>query len=621
MRFRNPSAALLAVCLLATGVSAQTIPLWNQVAGYTVNTGLAGPSSGPVLAVWYAAGGTRLLVETEAHKVFETIDFQQWKLNSADTLPPAFPIPPATTKPESGIQIVTTGSRRYSVTRGGIFGSDDGRAWTNLTGFDGASIIGDGFSALAVSPSNPLDIAAANLSGVWRSLDGGLSWQSLNDNLPNLDARSLTGQRTVVLARYVLRTGIPVDPQLAAVTAGKWAPIDGVAPESLLRSALAAKYRIAATAAAQSGSMIYAGTADGRVFAGADDAGLTAAPLEGAGVITRIWVDSTNPQAALAISGEKLYRTTSGGKFWDDVTGSLPGGKIHGIAADSSASIVYAATDNGVFSGRVVLNAADRVPTAWRSVTGNLPIASAWDARLNVDGTLTVLLEGYGVWEAPAPHRTQAPRLVNGADLSDRAAAPGSLISILGANVKQASSGQNVYPVLLSSDQSSQLQVPFEVAPGTLQLAVQRDGGGLWTAPLNVKQASPAIFVDADGAPMIMDAASGLVIDAGTPVRGGSTIQVLATGLGRVTPDWPTGVPAPVDSPPTVTVPVTAFLDGTPIRVTRATLAPTYVGNYLVELQIPTIVNRGASELRIVENGEESNRVKLFLEPGLTGEK
>jgi uncharacterized protein (TIGR03437 family) len=74
-----------------------------------------------------------------------------------------------------------------------------------------------------------------------------------------------------------------------------------------------------------------------------------------------------------------------------------------------------------------------------------------------------------------------------------------------------------------------------------------------------------------------------------------------------------------VDSPPAVVAPVTAYLDGTPIRVTRATLAPTLVGNYLVELEIPAIVNRGVSELRIVVNGEESNRVKLYLDPGPMG--
>jgi uncharacterized protein (TIGR03437 family) len=62
---------------------------------------------------------------------------------------------------------------------------------------------------------------------------------------------------------------------------------------------------------------------------------------------------------------------------------------------------------------------------------------------------------------------------------------------------------------------------------------------------------------------------------------------------------------------------VTAFLDGAPVSVTRATLAPGYIGYYVVELQIPAIVNRGTAELRIVMNGEESNRVKLYLESDL----
>jgi uncharacterized protein (TIGR03437 family) len=133
--------------------------------------------------------------------------------------------------------------------------------------------------------------------------------------------------------------------------------------------------------------------------------------------------------------------------------------------------------------------------------------------------------------------------------------------------------------------------------------------------PLTVKETSPAIFVDAEGAPLILDGSSGLVVDPNVAVHAGSLVQVLATGLGKVTPDWPTGIPAPLDSPPAVKGTVTAFLDGTPVEVTRATLAPGYIGYYLVELRIPSIVNRGTSELRILMNGEASNRVKVYLEP------
>jgi len=594
---------------------AQTAPAWVPVAGRTWNAGLAGPASGPVQSVWFSRDGNRLFVQTESGRVFETTaapgsaNVQGWKLNSTDVVPVHPARPTELTRPESGILISTSGTRRYSLTRTNIFGSDDGRSWVNLTGLDGHSILGDGFSALVVSPADSSDIVAANQQGVWRSLDGGLSWQGINEDLPNMTARSLAGQRTIVMA----------DERQASLTAGKWTLIDGVAPEALLRRTLAARSGRATSAASQSGPVIYAGAADGRVAVSVDNGATWTESQDAiganAGPVDHIWIDPANPQAALAVAGVHLYRTTSGGRFWDDVTGTLAVGEIHGIAADSSAGVVYAATDHGVYSGRVSLNAADLVPARWAPISGDLPIATAWDARLNSDGTLTVLLDGYGVYEAPAPHRAQAPRIVNGADMTDRAAAPGSLISVLGANVKQARSGQNSYKILLAADQSSQLQVPFEVMPGTLQLAIETSNG-FWTAPLNVKQAAPAIFVDADGTPMVLDAASGLVIDSGTALRAGSLVQVLATGLGRVTPEWPTGVPAPVDSPPAVAAAVTAYLDGTPIRVTRATLAPTLIGNYLVELQLPSIVDRGVGELRIVVNGEESNRVKIYLESG-----
>jgi uncharacterized protein (TIGR03437 family) len=344
-----------------------------------------------------------------------------------------------------------------------------------------------------------------------------------------------------------------------------------------------------------------------------DSGGATGTGTTGNGV-ARIWVDGERPDVALAASGARLFRTVNGGLFWDEVTGALPPGQIHGIAADRSAGVAYVATDSGVYAGSLSLNDAGGAAGHWVSIARDLPVAPAWDVVLNADDTLTVALDGYGVFESPAPYRTRTVRLVSGADLTDRAAAPGSLVSVLGAKVATVSNQGIVYPVLASSDQSSQLQVPFEAAVGTFSLAL--DGASdRWTVPLTVKNAAPAIFVDADGSPLILDAASSLVLDPKIAVYAGSTVQILATGLGKVTPDWPTGVPAPLDAPPTVAGTVTAFLDGRQIEVTRAALAPGYVGYYLVELQIPAIVNRGASEFRIVMNGEESNRVKLYLEP------
>jgi uncharacterized protein (TIGR03437 family) len=64
-----------------------------------------------------------------------------------------------------------------------------------------------------------------------------------------------------------------------------------------------------------------------------------------------------------------------------------------------------------------------------------------------------------------------------------------------------------------------------------------------------------------------------------------------------------------------VVAPVRAFLDGAPLQVTRSSLMPGYVGFYLIEVQLPAIVNAGSSELFVSASGQESNRVQLWIEP------
>ena len=49
---------------------------------------------------------------------------------------------------------------------------------------------------------------------------------------------------------------------------------------------------------------------------------------------------------------------------------------------------------------------------------------------------------------------------------------------------------------------------------------------------------------------MLLDADSGLMLDAMTTAHAGSRIQILASGLGRVTPEWPAGLAAPAENPP-----------------------------------------------------------------------
>lgn len=614
---RPSTLVVLALASFGTSAaSAQTAPGqttgWHRVGGTSVAEGLAGPAGGPVNQVWFSASGDRLLARTDSGRVFETANADAsavaWNLNTTDAPPRPHASTPGELTPEAGAQVESAGGRMYAAGRSDVFISDDGGlTWASVTSSNGQSILGGGFTSLAISPTNPQEVIVANAFGLWRSADGGVSWRSLNEGFPNMPVRKLADRRTILLAAGAT----------AELTAGNWASSSQRDPEIALRTQFSATAGSGVTAAAQTSTVSYAGTADGRLLASRDN-GATWSDVHHVanGMVNRIWADPTQPELALASVGGHLMRTLNGGGFWDDVSGPLPDPNINGIAADRQTDHVWIATGRGVFEARVPLNSAALASPQWRSAGSGLPAAAAWDVRLNNDNTLEVALDGYGVYETDQAQHSGV-HVANGADLSDRAAAPGSLISVVGAQVTGAQSGGARWPVLAASPDSSQLQVPFETTPGALTLAIEASGSS-FTAPVRVKDTSPAIFVDGDGSPLVLDSASGLVLDPRSPVHPGSLVQIMATGLGRVNPDWPTGIPAPSDEPPAVRGSVTAFLDGAPLEVTRATLAPGYVGYYVVELKIPTTVAAGVRELRLVMNGEQSNPVKVYLDSGIT---
>jgi uncharacterized protein (TIGR03437 family) len=229
---------------------------------------------------------------------------------------------------------------------------------------------------------------------------------------------------------------------------------------------------------------------------------------------------------------------------------------------------------------------------------------------------LWVALDGYGLFQTMAPHRIGDPRLITSSGLIARAAAPGTLFSIEGARVNSANAGGLPVPVLLATDNASQIQIPFEVRGDSLALAIDGPGGARILPSVPLLSSAPAIQLDPrDGAPLLLDADNGVLLDAMHPAHSHARIQILATGLGQVQPSWPTGLPAPADIPHTVAAPVRALLDRAPVNVTRAILAPSYVGMYLVEIEIPNIVNYGPAELYIEVDGQPSNRVRVYIEP------
>jgi uncharacterized protein (TIGR03437 family) len=485
-------------------------------------------------------------------------------------------------------------------------------------------VIGGGQHDLAVSPRDPDLLIVANDYGVWRSVDGGLSWSGLNQLLPNLRIRRILATPQGLAGTRVAADGVGLL-ELQPGGDKDWAPIADPQLSSQLerdasqRRAISQQLGADITAIGGSGEIRYAGALDGRIWI-SSDGGQTwrgARPSSG-NPVESFYVDQQESRIAMAVLGGKgvhVLRTINTGVSWDDLSANLPDAAANAIAVDRSAGAAYVATDAGLFFAPVDLDRSS--PAAnWTAISASLPAAAANDVKLDPGGNqLYVALDGYGLFATAAPHRSRQLRLVNAADFSARPAAPGSLLSVIGGRITGAQSGELKFPILDASDAESQIQVPFEAAVSSSMPLALESAGRRVSFGIPLQNVSPAIFVDRNGAPMLLDADSGLMFDARNSARSGSRIQILTTGLGKVQPDWPTGMAAPMQQPPAVRAATMAYLDRAPVEVLSATLAPGYIGLYLVEIRLPAIVNAGPAELYLTADGQESNRVRIVLEP------
>ena len=610
----------VAVFLAVPAGFAQTAPAWRKVGSASVDLQLAGPATGPVDQVWFAPGGGVLYARAASGAVFETADYETWSPMAGAADPPANRRATAARLPEASARIVTLSSNPNVIFGLGrqLYGSEDGgHAWRNLTALGSRSVIGDGVNSIAVSPADTDQLVAANDFGVWRSLDGGLSWSALNLGLPNLPVRrilsTVTGTSgTIVEVENLGTLELPPSGSL-------WQPVDASPSDALLEELYSSRLQTEITAVGQSGGTVYAGSADGRIWVSVDGGRTFPAPAWPAGGhVERIFADPAEPRIALAAlsgAGPHVLRTTNSGGFWDALDFNLPNRPAHAVTADRTAGAIYVATDAGVFYGVADLENASANPVNWVNLSARLPAATAYDVRLDPAGVqLYAAFDGYGIYATAAPHRARAPRIVNAADFSTRPAAPGSLLSVVGAQVSRATGANLEFPVLAAAEGESQVQVPFEAVGPSVGLALDTAAGS-FTIPLAVQPVSPGILVSRDGAPALFDADSDLPLDARNPAHSNGRVKILVTGLGRVQPNWPTGMLAPLEDPPAVVAAVKVFLDGAPLQVTRATLAPGYIGFYLVEAQLPALTNAGTAELHVSADGQDSNPVQIVIEP------
>ena len=357
-------ARLAALALAGALAAAAQTAEWRPIGSSSAERQLAGPATGPMLHVWYSDDGSVLYARTATGKVFKTQDFEAWEPAPDAPAPPALqatnPVRPPALDPTARVVALSASSQEVWGLGKNLYRSvDNGKGWATLTALRSESIVGDGMHGVAVSPKDPQQVVVANDYGVWRTIDGGLTWAGLNRSLPNLAVQRILATPSGAHGARIQTESLEVLelPPGAAV----WQHLPSLLPteEANLRKVFTDKLGTAGqvTAFAQAGNLVYAGTNRGQIFESVDGGvnfQLTGDTGAGAGqTVERIFVDPAQPKIALAAlsgDGRRVLRTISDGQSWDDLTADLPqGATAHAVTGDRAADAVYVATDAGVF--------------------------------------------------------------------------------------------------------------------------------------------------------------------------------------------------------------------------------------------------------------------------------
>lgn len=600
---------------------------WAPFGNTTIAAGVSGAASGPVDRVWFE--GANLRVALPGGEIFRATDAGGWQPAPEDTMPPRTPDAPANGRNPRLRQTLAHPLAAHIVYGIGdqVYRSDDaGLTFTGLTRYRGISLVGDTLNDLALNPLDPDDLAIATDLGVWRSRDGGLTWFQAGEGLPNFAVRR-------ILAFPQATRGLQVqfgDGRALEWVPGSvygWKPLEfeaAAVPPTVLR--VLRSFGDRATAWDSSGDSLYLGRADGTLMMSADGGATWREYAQpGLGRIRAIHAHPADERVALAV-GEAdngaviLLRTLNAGAFWDLWTPTgLRTAAFDAVAPAWEQDLLFLTAGLSLYRIPVDFRAMSRPVAAAPQRLGGLP-ARTVDLRLDPSGTvLFAIAENRGVFTLDAPTPALTPMVRNAADLSHGMAAPGTLLSIYGEPLRQLRANGEPAALLGFSASSNQVQLPYSISSDRVELtlesasAAQSSPAGIQRLSLALRRAAPAIFLHPDGNPFVLHPENGLFMDENNPLRPGTHLQVLMTGLGAVSPDWPAGMAAPAENPPVVLAPMEAFVNGLRVPVLRATLAPGYAGIYQVELELPAVLDEGVAALHLVAGGTASNRVPIHI--------
>jgi uncharacterized protein (TIGR03437 family) len=262
-----------------------------------------------------------------------------------------------------------------------------------------------------------------------------------------------------------------------------------------------------------------------------------------------------------------------------------------------------------------------------------------------IEGFLTVRSQSTGralmipYWATFLRPAVAAGGLVNAAGFSfgPAAVSAGGLVSIFGTQlanetaaavtlplptslggVRVEMDGNNA-PLLFVSPQQINAQVPVEVAGRSVaNLTILLNGVSSGSMPILLAPAAPGIFTvneNGQGRAAVLHSADFTPVTDSRPARGGEIVSVFATGLGLTTPSVESGAPASSTTLLVTRVTPTVTVGGISARVLFAGLAPSFVGLYQINLEVPAGLAAGPQPLVVTSNALASNPVTLPVGP------
>ncbi|HEX5227794.1 MAG TPA: IPT/TIG domain-containing protein [Bryobacteraceae bacterium] len=231
----------------------------------------------------------------------------------------------------------------------------------------------------------------------------------------------------------------------------------------------------------------------------------------------------------------------------------------------------------------------------------------------------------------PVTPAAAANGVVNAASFKS-AVSPGALATIFGSNftgagiqavaaslpLQKSLGGVSVEvngvaaPVLYASATQINFQIPWETKPGPATVSVAVNGLVSNKVNITVQAAAPGLFFS--GSHAIAQNANFTLNSSSNPAKAGDFITAYLTGAGAVTHQPADGAAAGSNSVLTSTP--TATIGGQPVtKIQFAGLAPTFVGLWQFNLQVPTGVTKGDLPLVITVNGQASNASNVSVTP------